>query len=202
MEYRQRYLNILKLLKEKSHFLLGPRQTGKTQLIRHELNGLPHFNLLDSDVFLSLTQRPARLRELLPADCKYVVIDEIQKIPALLDEVHLIIEERGIHFLLTGSSARKLRTGGINLLGGRARSRYMHPFVWPELDSKQFDLLKVLNFGLLPSIYSSLSPREDLGAYVTNYLQLEIAAEGLTRNLPAFSRFLEVAAICNAQLLS
>ena len=163
---------------------------------------MPHFNLLDSDTFLSLTQRPARLRELLPPGCKYAVIDEIQKIPALLDEVHLIIEERGIHFLLTGSSARKLRTGGINLLGGRARSRYLHPFVWPELDPEQFDLLKVLNFGLLPSIYSSVAPREDLGAYLTNYLQLEVAAEGLTRNLPAFSRFLEVAAICNTQLLS
>jgi predicted AAA+ superfamily ATPase len=87
-------------------------------------------------------------------------------------------------------------------LGGRARSRYLHPFIWPELDPEQFDLLKVLNFGLLPSIYSSLAPREDLGAYVTNYLQLEVAAEGLTRNLPAFSRFLEVAAICNTQLLS
>jgi len=202
MEYRQRHLNILKLLKEKSHFLLGPRQTGKTQLIRHELSDFPHFNLLDSDTFLALTQRPSRLRELLPRDCKFAVIDEIQKIPALLDEVHLIIEERGIHFLLTGSSARKLRSGGVNLLGGRARSRYLHPFVWPEIDQENFDLLKVLNFGLLPSIYSSAAPREDLGAYVTNYLQLEVAAEGLTRNLPAFSRFLEVAAVCNTQLLN
>ncbi len=130
------------------------------------------------------------------------MIDEIQKIPALLDEVHLIIEERGVHFLLTGSSARKLRRGGVNLLGGRARSRYLHPFLWPELDPDSFDLLSVLNFGLLPSIYSSRSPREDIAAYVTNYLQLEVAVEGLTRNLPAFSRFLEVAAICNTQLIN
>lgn len=202
MHYLRRHLNIRKLLTEKSHFLLGPRQTGKTQLIRHELGDLPRFDLLDSDTFLTLAQRPSRLRELIPLDCKLAVIDEIQKLPVLLDEVHLLIEERGIHFLLTGSSARKLRAGGVNLLGGRARSRSLHPFVWPELEHDQVALMKVLDFGLLPSIYFSTAPREDLGAYVGNYLQLEIAAEGLTRNLPAFSRFLEVAAVCNTQLIN
>ena len=202
MNYLRRHLNIRKLLTEKSHFLLGPRQTGKTQLIRHELGDLPRFDLLDSDTFLTLAQRPSRLRELIPLDCKLAVIDEIQKLPLLLDEVHRLIEERGIHFLLTGSSARKLRAGGVNLLGGRARSRSLHPFVWPELEHDQVALMKVLDFGVLPSIYFSTAPREDLGAYVGNYLQLEIAAEGLTRNLPAFSRFLEVAAVCNTQLIN
>ena len=202
MHYLRRHLNIRKLLTEKSHFLLGPRQTGKTQLIRHELGDLPRFDLLDSDTFLTLAQRPSRLRELIPLDCKLAVIDEIQKLPLLLDEVHRLIEERGIHFLLTGSSARKLRAGGVNLLGGRARSRSLHPFVWPELEHDQVALMKVLDFGVLPSIYFSTAPREDLGAYVGNYLQLEIAAEGLTRNLPAFSRFLEVAAVCNTQLIN
>ena len=202
MNYLRRHLNIRKLLTEKSHFLFGPRQTGKTQLIRHELGDLPRFDLLDSDTFLTLAQRPSRLRELIPLDCKLAVIDEIQKLPLLLDEVHRLIEERGIHFLLTGSSARKLRAGGVNLLGGRARSRSLHPFVWPELEHDQVALMKVLDFGVLPSIYFSTAPREDLGAYVGNYLQLEIAAEGLTRNLPAFSRFLEVAAVCNTQLIN
>ena len=202
MHYLRRHLNIRKLLTEKSHFLLGPRQTGKTQLIRHELGDLPRFDLLDSDTFLTLAQGPSRLRELIPLDCKLAVIAEIQKLPLLLDEVHRLIEERGIHFLLTGSSARKLRGGGVNLLGGRARSRSLHPFVWPELEHEQVALMKVLDFGLLPSIYFSTAPREDLGAYVGNYLQLEIAAEGLTRNLPAFSRFLEVAAVCNTQLIN
>lgn len=141
------------------------------------------------------------LREELVRPGEIVVIDEIQKLPQLLDEVHWLIEERKLRFLLTGSSARKLRRGGVNLLGGRARSRTLHPFVGPELGA-DFDLLKALNWGTLPSIYLSDSPKEDLAAYAGDYLREEIAAEGLTRNVPAFSRFLHVAATCNGQILN
>jgi predicted AAA+ superfamily ATPase len=146
-----------------------------------------------------LSHRPSRLgEELQPAD-KLVVLDEIPKLPALLDEVHRLIEERGIRFVLTGSSARKLRRGGVNLLGGRAPSRTLHPFTYLEL-GKDFNLERALDRGLLPGIYSSENPREDLGAYVGNYLKEEIAAEALTRNIPAFSRFLEVAALCHGTM--
>ncbi len=199
--YRERLLRVRPLLEKRSLFLFGPRQTGKSSLIRHELNGIRTYNLLKSEVYLALSRSPELLRQEIAPDERIVVIDEIQKIPALLDEVHVLIEERGIHFLLTGSSARKLRRGGVNLLGGRARSRHLHPFVSAEL-GKDFDLQRAVNRGLLPSIWDSDSPDEDLRAYIGDYLQLEIAAEGLTRNIPAFSRFLETAALCNGQLLN
>ena len=199
--YVPRILDIQSILKEKSCFLLGPRQTGKTSLIAHTLKEAPCYNLLDSPTFLKLSHSPHLLKEEIPKGTRVVVIDEIQKLPHLLDQVHLLIEEKKIHFLLTGSSARKLRRGGANLLGGRARSRTLHPFIYQELQSK-FVFLKALNFGLIPSIYFSNSPEEDLESYASNYLKEEIAAEGLTRNIPAFSRFLEVAALCNAKLIN
>jgi predicted AAA+ superfamily ATPase len=158
------------------------------------------YNLLDGDVLLSLSHRPARLREEIPQGSKLVVIDEIQKLPQLLDEVHLLIEERGLRFLLTGSSPRKLRRGGVNLLGGRARTLILHPLVYREV--KNFDLLRALNHGLLPSLYLSEQPEEDLRAYAGTYLKEEIAAEGLSRNIPAFSRFLEVAALASGTMIN
>lgn len=205
--YIKRNIDIFERLKKKSHFLFGPRQTGKTQLI---INQLPQdqiylVDLLDNNTYLRLATKPSRLREEIPPGCKYVVIDEIQKLPTLLDEVQLLIEKKGIHFLLTGSSARKLKRSGVNLLGGRARSKSLHPFSWVELRDnpyQEFQLLKALNWGLIPSIFFSDEPTEDLSAYVNNYLQLEIMAEGLTRNLPAFSRFLVVAATCNGQIIN
>ncbi len=130
-----------------------------------------------------------------------VAIDEIQKLPSLLDEVQLLIDTRGLRFLLTGSSARKLRRSGANLLGGRAWSRTLHPFSWRELGGS-FNLMKALNHGLLPHIYGSENPQEELRNYVGTYLREEIAAEGVTRNVPAFSRFLEVAAACNGRMLN
>lgn len=199
--YIPRILDIQPILKEKSCFLFGPRQTGKTSLIQHTFKNVPFYNLLDSPTFLKLSRSPHILKEEISLGTPIVVIDEIQKLPSLLDQVHLLIEEKRIHFLLTGSSARKLRRGGVNLLGGRARSRTLHPFIHKELGS-QFDLLRALNFGLIPSIYFSNSPDEDLESYASNYLKEEIAAEGLVRNIPAFSRFLEVAALCNAKLIN
>jgi predicted AAA+ superfamily ATPase len=198
--YVPRVLDLENLLQHKSHFLFGPRQTGKTSLVRHTLKGAQIYNLLESDTFLSLSREPQRLRQEVKDPSRVVVIDEIQKLPGLLDEVQWLIEERGIRFLLTGSSARTLRRGGVNLLGGRARSRTLHPLVSPELG--EVDLTRALAFGTMPSIYFSDNPREDLRSYTGDYLREEIAHEGLTRRIPAFSRFLEVAALCNGKMLN
>ena len=199
--YIPRQINIHNKLKQKSLFLFGPRQTGKSWLIAHSLSKFRVYDLLDSDIYLTLSREPKRLEQEIRPNEKIIIIDEIQKLPFLLDEVHRIIEKYGIHFLLTGSSARKLRRGGVNLLGGRARSAYLHPFIFPEL-KERFNLLKALNNGLIPSIYFSDSPEQDLKAYAGNYLKEEIAAEGLVRNVPAFSRFLQVAAACNGLLIN
>src|SRR5438093_131063 len=150
--YIPRVLDLPVLLARKSHFLFGPRQTGKSFLIAHALPGVRVYDLLDSTAYLALSQNPARLaQELTPQD-RLVVIDEIQRLPLLLNEVHRLIETRGIRFLLTGSSARSLRRGGINLLGGRARMKYLHPLTYKELGDK-FDLRLAATRGLLPSIY-------------------------------------------------
>ncbi len=195
--YIERLVDLNVLLKKKSHFLLGPRQTGKTFLIRHTLKNVRVYDLLDSETFLSLSRAPGRIAEELQPQDRIVAIDEIQRLPELLNEVHRLIETRGIRFLLTGSSARKLRRGGINLLGGRARTRYLHPLTYKELN-EHFDLFLAIERGTIPSIYFSDDPRADLQAYAGSYLQQEILAEGATRNIPAFSRFLRVAALCNA----
>ena len=197
----KRFLNLPDLLSKKSHFLLGPRQTGKTSLIRSTLPDCRNYNLLDFGTFLRLNQNPSCIREELKHYRGVVVIDEIQKLPGLLDEVQILIEEQKLHFLLTGSSARKLRRSGVNLLGGRARTIRMHPLTSFELGD-QFDLMRAVNFGTLPAIYFSDDPALDLKAYAGEYLKEEIAAEGLTRNVPAFSRFLETAALCNGQIIN
>jgi predicted AAA+ superfamily ATPase len=199
--YYPRALEIARLAARKSCFLFGPRQTGKTALIRHALPKAKIFDLLDGDVFLTFNRRPAQLGEEIGPGDKVVVLDEIQKLPALLDEVHRLVETRGIRFILTGSSARKLRRGGVNLLGGRAVTRTLHPFIHRELGA-EFSLIRALDRGLIPSIYFSDDHRDDLRAYAGNYLKEEIAAEALTRNVPAFSRFLEVAALCNGTMLN
>ncbi len=195
-KYIPRSLDLVEITKEKSIFLLGPRQTGKSTLVRETLPEARVYNLLHGPTFLPLSQRPGYLVEQVHDPRQIVVIDEIQKLPSLLDDVHLLIEERNIRFVLTGSSARKLRRGGVNLLGGRARSHHLHPLSWVELGAR-FDLRRALSRGLLPSIYTSNAPYQDLSAYVGDYLRQEIAAEGLTRNVPAFSRVLEQAARCH-----
>ncbi len=192
---------MLELPSHKSFFLFGPRQTGKSSLIRHQLPKTRVYNLLDTGTFLTLSRDPGRLAQETATRGELVVIDEIQRLPVLLNEVQLLIEERGLRFLLTGSSARKLRRGGVNLLGGRARVKRLHPFTSGEL-GESFDLTRALNRGLIPSIYLSDDPDADLEAYTGAYLQEEIAAEGATRNIPAFSRFLRTAALCNATLVN
>ena len=197
-----RSLDLNALLANKSHFLFGPRQTGKSFLIRQTLPKARVYDLLDTSTFLALSQRPQRIAEELPSGTPpVVVIDEIQRLPSLLNEVHRLIEQRGVRFLLTGSSARKLRRGGVNLLGGRARTRHLHPLTSHELGAR-FDLARVLRAGLLPSIYFSDDPRADLEAYAGTYLREEVMAEGATRNIPAFGRFLRIAALCNATMVN
>lgn len=181
--------------------MFGPRQTGKTSLIQHTLHKFKYYNLLQTDIYLKLSRAPHRLRQEITDDDRIVIIDEIQKLPILLDEVHYLIEEKGIHFLLTGSSARKLRNRGVNLLGGRARTKRLHPFIFKEL-KEDFNLTKALDTGLIPSIYFSDAPFEDLEAYAGNYLKEEIAAEAIVRNVPAFSRFLTIAGLCNGKMIN
>lgn len=197
----KRFLDLNAILSRKSCLLLGPRQTGKSWLIRQLFPDAPIYNLLRQADFRDLSRRPALVHEALRDKQRLVVIDEIQKLPELLDEVHLAIEEKGIRFLLTGSSARKLRRQGTNLLGGRARTINFHPLARIELKEK-FDLNRALSIGLLPSIYFSPEPAEDLSDYIETYLKEEIAIETEIRNLPAFSRFLDVAALCNGRMIN
>jgi uncharacterized protein len=196
-----RVLDLPRLVSKKSHFLLGPRQTGKTFLIRHRLKDVKVYDLLDTATYLRISQNPGRIAQELSPEDRVVVIDEIQRLPNLLNEVHRLIETKGVRFLLTGSSARKLRQGGVNLLGGRARTKYLHPLVMKELKDR-FDLTRAMERGLLPAMYFSDEPRADLQAYAGSYLQQEIVAENATRNLPAFSRFLKVAALCNSRIVN
>ena len=196
-----RALDLRDLIEQRSCFLFGPRQTGKSTLIRQQLGGFPVYNLLDQALYVRLSRNPGLIREALAPGTSVVVIDEIQKLPALLNEVQLMIEEHGVRFLLTGSSARSLRRKGVNLLGGRARSRTLHPFVRAEL-KEHFDLARALEHGLLPPIYFSDAPREDLAAYAGDYLKEEVAAEAIVRNIGAFSRFLEVAALAHGEMIN
>jgi predicted AAA+ superfamily ATPase len=199
--YIDRILDLPLLLDKKSHFLLGPRQTGKTFLIQNTLKEAKVYDLLDTSIFLALSRNPSRIaQELTPQD-HLIVIDEIQRLPELLNEVHRLIESRRIRFLMTGSSARKLRRGGINLLGGRARTKHLHPLTRREL-GERFALTRALQRGLLPSIYFSDDPAADLESYTGLYLQQEVVAEGTIRNIPAFSRFLKIASLCNGTIVN
>ena len=206
MFYINRQLDLRPLLDKGSVFLFGPRQTGKSTFIRHEIMPLAKkaYSLLDHGLLHRFKADPTRLRREVEAegwnDC-ILIIDEVQKCPELLDEIHYLIEERGIRFLLTGSSARSLKRSGVNLLGGRGRDRSFHPFLYRELVSYGFDLLKSMSHGLIPNHYFADDPDDLLQSYVSRYLSEEIIAEGASRNIPAFSRFLEAAAICNAQQL-
>ena len=183
-------------------FLWGPRQAGKSTLLRHRYPDGVWVDLLKADEFRRHATRPELLREELeasgPDPARQVVIDEIQKVPALLDEVHWLIENRGLRFALCGSSARKVRRGAANLLGGRALRYELRGLTSGEL-GEAFDLDRALNHGCLPSIYGSSRPRRRLDAYIADYLREEVAAEGLVRSLPAFSTFLDAAALSDGE---
>jgi len=186
-----------------SFFLWGPRQTGKSTLLRARYPDALWFDLLDTDVLLRLAQRPALLREEIAAfpRAKLVVIDEVQKVPGLLDEVHGLIESQRRVFALCGSSARRVRRSHANLLGGRAVRYELFGLVSAEL-GRRFDLVRLLNHGTLPRHYLDEAPAPLLRAYVNDYLKEEILAEGLTRNLPVFSAFLAAAALSDTATLN
>lgn len=184
-----------------SFFLFGPRGVGKSSLLRTLFPDCPYFDLLDAHLFTRLQADPSRLESSLPDRAETVVIDEIQRIPELLNEVHRLIEKRGLRFCLTGSSARSLRRKGVNLLAGRAATRYLHPFVMQEL-AGDFALDRFLREGGMPTVWHNAEARDYLASYVATYLREEVLHEGLTRNLGAFYRFLEAASFSQGQILN
>jgi len=184
----------------KSAFLWGPRKVGKTYWISHTQSGAEIIDLLKTDTLAEYISRPALLRERYQNHKGLIVIDEVQKIPPILDEVHWLIENKGMSFLLTGSSARKVRRGHANLLGGRAWRRTMNPLSYMEVTD--FNLERIMVSGLLPPHYLSINPVEDLRSYIADYLKEEIIAEALTQNIPAFNEFLRVAAITSSELIN
>ncbi len=193
----------IKLPKGQSAFLWGPRKTGKTTFLRQTFPDSLSYDLLQTDLFLEFVKRPFLLREqLLAASSKQlqspVIIDEVQKVPQLLDEIHWLMENKGLWFILCGSSARKLKRGKANLLGGRAWRYEMHPLVSAEVTD--LDLLRALNRGMIPVHYMQEEYRKSLQAYVRDYLKEEVFDEGLTRNIPAFSRFFDAMGYSHGEL--
>jgi predicted AAA+ superfamily ATPase len=197
----RRKTDIGEILKKKSVLLLGPRRTGKSFYIRNQLGPHKYYNLLHADTFRKLTLRPSLIRESLQAEDRLIVIDEIQKVPQLMDEVHAMIEEiPEIKFLLTGSSARKIRREHTSLMAGRAKRMIFYPFVSAEIP--EFSLEQVIQYGTLPPVYLSDDPYEELLDYVGLYLKEEIRAEALVRNIENFSHFLEIAAKSNGHIIN
>lgn len=196
-----RKIDLPRIPKE-SFFLWGPRQVGKSSLLRALYPNAFWIDLLKNTEFMAYSSRPDYLRSVvLEQKPKLVIIDEVQKIPSLLDDVHSIIEDTKTVFGLCGSSARKLKRGQANLLGGRALRNELFGLVSVEL-GKDFNLLTALNSGYLPAIYSSQESHRKLEAYCTDYLKEEILNEGLVRRLPPFSRFLELAALSDTEVVS
>lgn len=196
------YPRLLRPANNKSFFLFGPRGTGKTTWVKKNYPQAPYIDLLDAQIFTRLLADPSRLEQKIPPKHKgYVVIDEIQRVPELLNQVHKLIEERRIKFVLTGSNPRKLRDQGVNLLAGRALTYYLHPLTAVELGS-EFDLVQALEFGLMPSTLTEVDIDKYLASYVQTYLKQEVYQEGLTRNLDAFARFLEMASFSQGSPLN
>lgn len=196
-----RYLFIQDIENE-NVFLWGARQTGKSTLLKSSFPNARYIDLLKSDDFERFSRRPALLREELDAvvENQLIIIDEIQKIPQLLDEVHWLIVNRDFRFILSGSSARKLKRSGANLLGGRAISNKLFPLVSAEIPD--FNLIRAVNNGMLPRHYTIENAQKRLQAYIGDYLQEEIRAEALIRNLASFTRFLEVAALTSGEMVN
>lgn len=196
------YTRILTSPRDKSFFLFGPRGTGKTTWLKENFPKALYFDLLEAEVYNDLTANPGRLGAMIPPSWSdWVVLDEVQRVPALLHEVHRLIESRRLRFAMTGSSARQLARGKVNLLAGRALTMYMHPLTALEL-GKDFSLTHAITNGQLPATFSERDPRHYLESYVSTYLREEVQQEGLTRNLGAFTRFLEAASFSQAQLLN
>ena len=198
------YIKRLLGMPNRSFFLFGPRGVGKSTWLEKTMRDALFFDLLDSSLYLELSQNPMNLEALagnLPED-SWIVIDEIQKIPPLLDEVHRLMEKKRWRFALCGSSARKLRRGGVNLLGGRAVTRNLDAFSYSELGN-DFDLDFSLQWGLLPWVQlEKENAAEILDSYVNTYIKEEIKEEGIIRRIPPFLRFLKIAGQLNGQLLN
>ena len=196
------YSRLIRSPQNKSFFLFGPRGTGKTTWVKSAFPKAVYIDLLEAELFNDLTANPQRLVNFIPHDFKdWVIIDEIQRIPDLLHEVHRLIESKRYRFILTGSSPRKLKRKGPNLLAGRALTLSMHPLSAAELGG-DFRLEHSLKYGQLPSVYKEADPKKYLEAYVKTYLEEEIRQEGLTRNLSAFARFLEAASFSQGSVLN
>src|SRR4030042_6855777 len=196
------YPRLLKPPVNKSFFLFGPRGTGKTTWVKAAFPQALYIDLLESEKYNDLLANPQRLENIIPSGHKdWTIIDEVQRVPELLYEVHRLIERNKYRFVLTGSSARKLRRKGANLLAGRALTYHMHPLTAAEL-GKDFDLARSLQFGHLPSAYTETDPVRYLESYVRTYLETEVMQEGLTRNLGAFARFLEAASFSQGAMLN
>ncbi len=193
----------IKLPPGQSAFLWGPRKTGKTTLLRQSFPESIVYDFLQTDLYLDFSKNPALLRQQIlafPVDRlkKPIILDEVQKVPMILDEVHWLIENKGMNFVMCGSSARKLKRGHANLLGGRAWRYELFPLVSAELPN--LELLRALNHGLIPAHYLRDDASKSLKAYVQDYLKEEVFNEGLTRNIPAFSRFFDSMAYSAGEL--
>jgi len=193
---------ILEGAESESLFLWGARQTGKSTLLKNLFPNALWFDLLKSDVFERFQKNSVQFREsiLATATGTVVIVDEIQKIPALLDEIHWLIENHQTRFVLSGSSPRKIIRSGANLLGGRALRYELYPLIYAEIPN--FDLQRALNNGLLPRHYLSDNPKKLISAYIGNYLRDEIIAEAKIRNIGAFTKFLEAAAFSNGEMVN
>jgi len=185
-------------------FLFGPRGTGKSTWARYNISDSININLLEPDAYRSYLAHPERLRDVVMAkkSKKVVFIDEIQKAPDLLDQIHSIIEEqKRVKFVVTGSSIRKLKKAGANLLAGRLRLKLLHPFIACEL-GKKFDFKRALRIGLIPLIWQSNDSADTLSSYISLYLKEEIESEGFVRNIANFARFLEAVSFSHASILN
>ena len=189
-------------IQQESAFLWGARQTGKSTLLKHLFPDSLYIDLLLNNEFMRFQSNPSLLREIIENTEPQipVIIDEIQRIPALLNEIHWLITNKKTRFILSGSSPRNILRSGHNLLGGRAIRYELYPLVFPEIPD--FELLKALNNGLLPRHYLSVNPKKLLSAYLGSYLKDEIIAEAKIRNIASFSRFLEMAAFSNGEIVN
>jgi predicted AAA+ superfamily ATPase len=188
-----------------SAFLWGPRKTGKSTYLKVTYPNSVVYDFLQTDLFLEFSKQPSLLRERLLARNDHaldhpVILDEVQKVPQVLDEVHWLIENKGLRFILCGSSARKLKRGKANLLGGRAWRYEMFPLVTAELGD--LNLLRILNSGMIPDHYMRDGYKKALKAYTQDYLKEEVFDEGLTRNIPAFSRFFDAMVYSHGELMN
>lgn len=195
------YTRIMKYVPAKSFFLFGPRGTGKSTWIRTNFPDAFLVDLLESETFISLTANPQRLEKMIPQGQTTIIIDEVQRIPELLNEVHRLIEKFHFRFILSGSSARQLRRKGVNLLAGRALTYWFHQLTALEL-GEDFNLQHSLKYGHLPCAYTEHDPKKYLESYIQTYLREEVQQEGLVRNLGSFSRFLEAASFSQCGILN